>query len=1070
MKHLLRPFGFCLYVFTLVVHTGVGQPPDIRFQHLTVDEGLSASSVYAITQDKHGYIWLGTTDGLNRFDGYTVEVFRHIPGDRNSLPDNAIVSLFTDSRGIVWIGTANGGVAWYDDHTHSFRSFQHNPKDNHSIPGNIINTIHEDNRGLMWIGTNKGLCSYDIRTNRIQRFLPGKHAHSISDERIRDIKVAPDGTLWIATLMALNRLDPATMRFTSFFQEQFDSTTLPRNPRVRIAIDKAGNLWRGYILSNKLYLDCFDTKTYRSKRFVKSLEKPAAGPGSYLISHFSAENSLNSLMIDKNGRLWIGSTRSGLILFLPDRDVIYEYNQVDPLNPSGLRSNTISYSLYQDRSGMIWFGTISGAERFNPDESKFLLYRSPSVTSFSLDQKSVQALAEDASHRLWVGTSDGLAILDRRTGKFTHHHWSANDTQALSENFITALCRDGQGAMWVGTMNGLKMYDPAQKSYRTFYTEKNDHSLAGNQITSMVCSKNGDLLIASRIGGLSIYQAKTRRFRNFKNSVPGMANVQINVVFEDQRGILWMGTRGHGLFRYDRASGKLENFTKAFDDTTSLPANYVGSITQDHNGLIWVGTRSGLSRFNENTRSFTTFTDKHGLPNVRVRQLLVDDQNRIWMGSSRGISMFNEKRTTFTNYDPSDGLQGWEFSEPYAFKTHDGYFCYGGSNGFNMFHPDSIRRNLVPPEITLRRISIFDQPLARDSSYAYLKTLRLSYKQNFFSFEFAALNYDHPEKNRYACQLIGFDKRLVQLGTNRVVSYTNVPPGHYRLKVMASNNDGVWNEAGYELALIIAPPFWATTWFRLLVIASFIGAVFLFFKVRENRIRKEQSLQTAINKQIAELKMTALRAQMNPHFIFNSLNAIKHLIAVQQKEEAINYLSKFSKLIRKILENSRENTVTLSNELELLELYIQLEQLRFSNKFNYHIEVDEKVDKENTEIPPLLIQPYIENAILHGLTNKEGKGDLWLSLNRVNGWLVCKIEDNGVGRVRAPVLEQRNVLKHKPLGMQVTSERITAFSALLDYKVEVEVEDLCETNPVSGEVPQPGGTRVTITIPVREEE
>jgi sensor histidine kinase YesM len=224
---------------------------------------------------------------------------------------------------------------------------------------------------------------------------------------------------------------------------------------------------------------------------------------------------------------------------------------------------------------------------------------------------------------------------------------------------------------------------------------------------------------------------------------------------------------------------------------------------------------------------------------------------------------------------------------------------------------------------------------------------------------------------------------------------------------MASNNDGVWNEYGYELALTIVPPFWKTWWFRSIMIVAFLGAVFLFFKIRENRIKKEQARQTEINKQIAEIRMMALRAQMNPHFIFNSLNSVQHFITIREKKEALNYLSKFSKLIRKILENSRENTVSISNELQLLELYIQLEQLRFSNKFDYHIEIDKKIDTENIEIPPLLIQPYVENAILHGLINKDGKGHLFFSVEKNNGLLVCKIEDNGIGRARAQEIEQK---------------------------------------------------------------
>ena len=457
------------------------------------------------------------------------------------------------------------------------------------------------------------------------------------------------------------------------------------------------------------------------------------------------------------------------------------------------------------------------------------------------------------------------------------------------------------------------------------------------------------------------------------------------------------------------------------------------------------------------------------MPNAVVSQLLVDDKDRIWMSTNKGISMLNESRTKFTNYDPADGLQGWEFGGRTALKTYDGYLCFGGKNGFNIFHPDSLRINDFKPPVILKRIMIFDEALKMDSSYADMKTLKLSYKQNFFSLEFAALNYDHPEKNQYKYQLINFDKKEVSNGTNRVISYTNVPPGNYTLKVSASNNDGVWNKAGFELELIIIPPFWVTWWFKTIVALILVASVLLFFRLRENRIRKEEARQTAINKQIAEIKMMALRSQMNPHFIFNSLNSIQHFITTHEKEEALHYLSKFSKLIRKILENSRQNTVSVSNELELLKLYIQLEQLRFSNKFDYHISIDEKIDIENTEIPPLLIQPYIENAIQHGLINKSSKGDLWLSLERNNGLLVCKIEDNGIGRDKAQEIEQKKISRHVALGIKVTDERISTLSDLLDYKIEVVIEDLYKTQQYTDEALQATGTRVTISIPVKEE-
>jgi len=1051
-------FGFL--VFIVSAQNALTQPYSIRFQHLSVEQGLSTNYVYAITQDKSGFMWIATSDGLNRFDGHDVEVYRSKHGDENSLPSNEILCLFTDSRGIVWAGTGNG-LAYYDDHANSFRVFLKNSKNKNSLAGNVINVINEDNRGRMWIGTSSGLCSFEAKNSRFETFVHSDSFNSISNNIIRDIKFDPRGKMWITTDNGLNCLDLPSMRFTSFFHDSADETTLSGNKLGKMAIDKDGNLWTFLWISSRL--DCFDTKTTKCSHFTDYHRKHSQMPVSFL----------NSLFIDRSGRLWLGNNRTGLSVSLNGKD-FYEFN-ADPVDPDKIHSNHIR-GMYQDRSGMIWVATKSGAERFNPDESKFISCSPQFVSDLALTGSNVLAVTEDPSYHLWIGTSEGIAILDRSTGVYTNYRPNGPIPRFLHDSLngrpIQALCCDRQGNIWIGMLGKLCVFNPRSKeNFRVFYPEQNKKSLSGNNITSIVCDKNGDMLIASRGGGLSIYNSKSGEFTNFKDdSVLTLLNDQINVVFEDNRGIIWLGMRNSGLIKFDRSTGKLQNFTKKVKDTASLSATYVCSITQDHKGIIWIGTAGGLCRFDQTTQSFTTFSERHGLPNGRIMQLLVDDKDRIWMGTNRGISMLNESRTAFTNYDPSDGLQGWEFSESSGFKTHDGFFCYGGTNGFNMFRPDSIKKNVFIPPVMLRSIKIFDQPLNINSPLSILKSLRLSYKQNFFSFEFAALNYDHPEKNQYACQLIPFDKKMVQLGTSHSISYTNVPAGEYKLKVKASNNDGVWNETEYELGLSIAPPFWATIWFRTFVIILVLGVIFLLFRLREDRIKKEQARQTAINKEVAEIRMSALQSQMNPHFIFNSLNSIQHLISIREKEEAISYLSKFSRLIRKMLENSRETTVSVRNEVELLELYIQLEQLRFGNKFDYHIAVDERIDIENSQIPPLLIQPHVENAILHGLVSRNEKGNLWLSIEKNDGLLICKIEDNGIGRKRAHEIEETKISRHKSLGIKVTDERISAWSTLLDYKMQVLIEDLFEPDKSSKGLRQPSGTRVTISIPLKEED
>lgn len=1047
MKRFWQPSGILLLlIINIIAQTAFTQLPPIQFQHLSMEQGLSQNRLFAIAQDKYGLIWIATEDGLNRFDGYKVEIFRHERGNKNSLPDNVVRCLFLDSHGIMWIGTGNG-LACYEYRSNSFQSFFYDGNDKSSLSSNWISVINEDARGTLWIGTNTGLYSFDKTNKHFQRFVHNDNSNSISGNYINDIEFAPDGKMWITTSNGLNSLDLSTKKFTSFFNDPNDGGTLFGNNLTKMAIDKFGNLWT--TVYQTLALECFDTKTNRTRHFTNFIEKQKHIPSNYI----------RDIFIDKSGRLWAATNAAGLILLLPDKNVFYEY-QADLLDQKKLQSNRIG-GIFQDQSGMIWLSTFTGAERFNPDESKFILYRFPSNSSETLVYKSVRAIAEDSSYRLWIASSNGVYVLDRNTGTYTNYQWKRNDPYSLNDNDVYSLCCDWSGNMWAGTVSGLNYFDPVRKNFREVYAQQ-DTFKGVACVHRIVPERNGDLLVGSN-AGLSVY--------NFKNdTVYELINNAIRSVWADKRGILWIGTLTDGLIKYNRLTKEIEHFINVLGDTSSIASNFVSSVTQDHDGKIWIGTKSGLCRFDEMTRKFSTFTEQDGLPNMNVTQLMVDDKNRIWMATYKGISMLNESRTNFTNYDPGDGLQGYEFIAGSAYKTHDGYFCYFGKNGFNLFHPDSIRKNDFIPPVTLKRIKIFDKELEMDSSYADLKSLRLSYKQNFFSLEFAALSYDHPEENQYACQLIGFDKKIVQLGTSRVINYTNVPPGNYTLKVIASNNDGVWNKTGFELKITIIPPFWATWWFKAIVVLVFIAAVFLFFKLRENRIRKEQARQTAINKQIAEIRMTALRGQMNPHFIFNSLNSIQHFITIRDKEEALNYLSKFSKLIRKILENSRENTVSVSNELQLLELYIQLEQLRFSNKFDYHISIDERIDIENSEIPPLIIQPYIENAILHGLINKDGKGDLWLSLERNNGLLVCKIEDNGIGRTRAQEIEQAKVSRHKSLGIKVTEERISGLFELLDYKMEVVTEDLFEIKQASEKTAQPAGTRVTISIPVKEEE
>ncbi|HEV8287017.1 MAG TPA: two-component regulator propeller domain-containing protein [Chitinophagaceae bacterium] len=358
---------FRLLVYIILIARSVfAQPYPIRFQHLSIEQGLSYNEAFAFTQDKYGLVWIATPDGLNRFDGYKVEIYRHEPGNKNSLPDNMVRSIFTDSRGVVWVGTSNG-LAYYDLHTNSFHSFFKKQDDKNSLPSNWISVITEDTRSILWIGTPSGLCSFDAKNNHFQQFLhDNNNSNSISDNDIRDIQFIPDGTMWITTGNDLNRLDLSTMRFTSFFHDPADSSTLSDNSLAKMAVDKNGNPWT--FLRNTLSLDYFNTKTNRCQRFPNFAEEQSHIPSNYLRTNF----------IDRSERLWIRTNAAGLHLFSPEKNFFYQY-RAGPLDPGSLQANNV-VSMFQDRSGLIWLSTSAGVERFNPDESKFRYYKPKSVT------------------------------------------------------------------------------------------------------------------------------------------------------------------------------------------------------------------------------------------------------------------------------------------------------------------------------------------------------------------------------------------------------------------------------------------------------------------------------------------------------------------------------------------------------------------------------------------------------------------------------------------------------------------------------------------------------------------
>ncbi|MEA1898345.1 MAG: histidine kinase, partial [Bacteroidota bacterium] len=542
---------------------------------------------------------------------------------------------------------------------------------------------------------------------------------------------------------------------------------------------------------------------------------------------------------------------------------------------------------------------------------------------------------------------------------------------------------------------------------------------------------------------------------------PGsISSNQVWIIYEDSKHKLWFGT-DNGLNRYNRTEDNFTSYTYDPDDLKSIGANAVYGIYEDSKGRYWIGTMGGgLNLFDPLTEEFIKYDEKDGLPNNVVYITLEDKNGYLWLTTNWGMSKFNPETGEFINFDINDGLQGNEFNGGAWFHAGDGEMFFGGMDGFNSFIPEEIRQNENTPRIVITEFKKFNEPVQR--SFCDGDTILLNYDDNFFSIEFSALDFTNPAKNKYRYFLEDYDEEWNTRDANRrVAEYTRVEPGSYIFRVTGSNNDGYWNETGISLCIIVLPPWWDTLIFRILFGAMIFALLWSFIYWRIRTIKKKHEVEKrvlAIEKELFDIQQKALQLQMNPHFIFNSLNAIESFVISSDIDKAIHYLAKFSQLMRLILTNSRETSIPVKDEIKAITYYMDIERLRFDNKFNYDVSVDKNIDQEFMEIPPMIIQPFVENAIIHGLIHKVEPGNIKLSFKLQQKFIFCIVEDNGVGRAKAQEIREASGIKRKSRGMLITKERLEILNKQNKDKFAVNVIDLKDDQG------KPSGTRVEINI------
>ena len=830
------------------------QDNDIRFERISLEQGLSQSVVLCILQDSRGFMWFGTQDGLNRYDGYEFTVYKHDPENPNSLSDNFVQAIYKDQSGALWIGTNGRGLDRFDRGTEQFTHYPNDPDDPHSLSNNDVQTIYEDQSGVLWIGTNGGgLNRFDRETEQFVRYQNNPNdPHSLSNNSVLSIYKDREGVLWIGTYGGgLDRFDREAEQFIHYQNDPDDPHSLSDNTVCSIYQDREGVLWIG---TQEGGLNRFDRDTEQFTHYQNDPNDP----------HSLSNNDVHSIYQDREGVLWIGTVGGGLGRFDRDTEQFIHY-QTDPNDPYSLSDNTV-YSIYQDQAGVLWIGTFGGGlNKFDRSTERFACYQPDPNDPHSLSDSSVWSIYQDQEEEgvLWIGVDGGLNRFDRDTDQFTHYQNVPTDTHSLSDNTVYSIDQDREGVLWVGTGAGLDRFDRE--------TEQFVHYPAPLTL-SIYHDREGVLWIGTVDGGLGRYDREAEQFTFYKNdpSDPhSLSDNTVMLVYKDREGVLWIATFNGGLDKLDRETKQFAHYQNDPNDPHSLSNNTVLSVYQDREGVLWIGTAGGgLCKFDRASETFTHYREKDGLPNDTVYGILEDDHGNLWLSTNVGLSKFDPQTETFKNYDAEDGLQSNEFNMSAYYKSSSGEMFFGGINGFNAFYPDDVKDNPYIPPIVITDFQLFNETVAvgGDSPLrkpiAETKEIELSYKDDFFTFEFAALHYSSPEKNQYAYMMEGLDTDWNYVGTRRFAGYTSVPPGKYTFRVKGSNSDGVWNEEGVSIRIIITPPFWQTWWFRILVTLLVVGGVLGVFTLRVRTIEAQRRrLEIQVDERTKELRETLVELE-----------------------------------------------------------------------------------------------------------------------------------------------------------------------------------------------------------------
>ncbi len=818
------------------------QQNKLQFENISLENGLSHNAVYSITQDKPGFMWFATQDGLNKYDGHNITIYKFNPTDSTSLPNNNVSKVFEDKDGNIWVGTWGGGLCRFDPIRESFIIYKYNPANTSSISFNRVPVIFQSKNGDLWVGTAGGGLNKYLKDK--DAFETYKHFNdddnSLSNNRVWDITEDKSGNLWIATDEGLNKFNPSTKTFSQYIPN-FSSN------RIRsLLISSKGDFYVGG-----------ETGLYLFNEANGEFNKTP------LSQRETDQDVVNVLFEDKHGKIWAGTYGNGLYV---KSNGIFENYVNNPNNPLSLRSNDVR-SIFEDNSSTIWIGTRgNGISKYNPSTIKFNTLRNIPYDKNSLTSNSIRTIFEDSQKNIWIGTNDGgLNYYNPSANYFKSFTSQPGRNVVKGYERITSIIEDSPGILWLGTDDGLVKFNSNSGTFDLIKNELITSTSSNSIILCLLKDREGNIWIGTYGVGLQKYDPATGTFQGYKNNPNTKNSLSHNEVWsicEDNDGFLWVAT-GDGLNKLDKKTGQFTTYRHSLSDNNTLSDNFINYVAMGFSGNIWVGTNTGLNLLERSSGNVKRFDNVYELSVEAIYGILQDNKSNIWVSTTKGLIKFNPQNNDYKTFNVLDGLQSNVFTQNACYKASDGRLFFGGINGLNYFYPDSIPENKHVPNVVITDYKLIEQNIPEadlDKYWEMFKSegkLVLPYDRNFVTLDFASLDYARPEKNEFEYKLEGLDNNWIDAGNRRYATYTSLNPGTYTFRVKGSNNDGVWNENGATITIQITPPYWKTWWFISGILLLVVSSGYTAYNYRVTRLRRKQTeLLNLINeKEIAEAKL-----------------------------------------------------------------------------------------------------------------------------------------------------------------------------------------------------------------------